>query len=75
MHLSFSSAFLKVFEDHSSKIVNYLFVFIVFISLPSSCLVSEQAGAGLGWHPPFPSSPGCAPGRSLAATRVLSMDR
>lgn len=39
----------------------------VFISIPLSCLVSEQAGAGLGWHPPFPSTPGCAPGRSLAA--------
>lgn len=38
------------------SIVNYLFVFIVFIFLPSSCLFPQQAGAGLGWDPPFPST-------------------
>lgn len=50
----------------------------VFISLPSSCLVSEQAGAGLGWHPPFPSTPGCAqadPWLSMASDSACAMSR
>lgn len=52
-----------VSPQHSWKFLRIILlksIVKVFISLPSSCLISEQAGAGLGQHPPFPSTPGAS---------------